>query len=357
MKTIAFFNNKAGVGKTTLVYHLAWMFSELGVRTVALDLDPQSNLTSMFLSEERLTELWENPTDGQTIVAAVAPLLEEGTGDVRPPHLEKVDRNLALVPGDLGLARMEDELSAQWPNCLEGVAKAFRITSALHRAVMLAARHFNAELALIDVGPNLGALNRCAVIAADHVAVPLVPDLFSLQGLRNLGPTLRKWRSGWKKRLEEAPTTLTELPTDKIRAYVELLKEAPSNPTRLPTGAMEPAGYVVLQHAVRQSRPVRTYLRWAERIPAEYRKAMDLPAGDNALTLDTDPNCLAQLKHYRSLMPLAMEAGKPIFYLKPADGAIGAHVSAVNECGKDFRRLAQQLAKATGMELPIPLIG
>lgn len=332
MKTIAFFNNKGGVGKTTLLYHLAWMFSELGVRTVALDLDPQSNLTSMFLPEERLSELWENPTDGQTIVAAVAPLLEEGTGDVRSPHLERVARNLALVPGDLGLARMEDELSNQWPNCLEGVAKAFRITSALHRAVMLAARDFNAELALIDVGPNVGALNRCAVIAADHVAVPLVPDLFSLQGLRNLGPTLRKWRSGWKKRLEEAPSNLTELPT----------------------GAMEPAGYVVLQHAVRQSRPVKAYLRWAERIPAEYRKAMELPTGDAALTLDTDPNCLAQLKHYRSLMPLAMEAGKPIFHLKPADGAIGAHVAAVIECGEDFRRLARRLAKATGLDLPAP---
>jgi cellulose biosynthesis protein BcsQ len=335
MKTIAFFNNKGGVGKTTLVYHLAWMFSELGVATIALDLDPQSNLTSMFLSEERLAELWDNPTDGHTIVAAVAPLIEEGTGDVRPPHHEYIARNLALVPGDLGLARMEDELSAQWPNCLEGVARAFRITSALHRAVMLAASDFNAELALIDVGPNLGALNRCALIAADHVAVPLVPDLFSLQGLRNLGPTLRKWRSGWKKRLEEAPSNLTELPI----------------------GAMEPAGYVVLQHAVRQSRPVNAYLRWAERIPAEYRKAMELPAGDNALTLDTDPNCLSQLKHYRSLMPLAMEARKPIFHLKPSDGAIGAHVAAVNECGGDFRRLAEQLAKATDMELPAPLIG
>jgi cellulose biosynthesis protein BcsQ len=334
MRTIAFFNNKGGVGKTTLLYHLAWMFSELGVRTVALDLDPQSNLTSMFLSEDRLAELWDNPTDGQTIVAAVAPLLEEGTGDVRLPHLEKVALNLALVPGDLGLARMEDELSAQWPNCLEGVAKAFRITSALHRAVMLAARDFNAELALIDVGPNLGALNRCAVIAADHVAVPLVPDLFSLQGLRNLGPTLRKWRSGWQKRLEEAPSSLTDLPT----------------------GAMEPAGYVVLQHAVRQSRPVKAYLRWAERIPPEYRKAMELPPGDNMLTVDNDPNCLAQLKHYRSLMPLAMEAGKPIFQLKPADGAIGAHVAAVNDCGKDFRRLARRLANATGMDLPAPII-
>ena len=43
MKTIAFFNNKGGVGKTSLVFHLAWMFSELDYRVVAADFDPQAN--------------------------------------------------------------------------------------------------------------------------------------------------------------------------------------------------------------------------------------------------------------------------------------------------------------------------
>ncbi len=42
MKTIAFFNNRGGVGKRSLVYHLAWMYSELGLRVLAADLDPQA---------------------------------------------------------------------------------------------------------------------------------------------------------------------------------------------------------------------------------------------------------------------------------------------------------------------------
>jgi cellulose biosynthesis protein BcsQ len=54
MKTVAFFNNKGGVGKTTLVYHLAAMMAERGQTVLAVDLDPQANLTSMFLSEEEL---------------------------------------------------------------------------------------------------------------------------------------------------------------------------------------------------------------------------------------------------------------------------------------------------------------
>lgn len=330
MNTIAFFNNKGGVGKTTLLYHVAWMLSELGVRVVVLDLDPQSNLTSMFLSEDRLDELWEGPASGHSIVSAVAPLLEEGTGDVAQPHLEVVAKRLALVPGDLGLARLEDELSSQWPGCLEGKAKAFRITTAFHRVVRLAATEFKAEVVLMDVGPNLGALNRSAVIAANHVVVPLVPDLFSLQGLRNLGPTLQKWRKGWTKRLDEAPAGLEDLPQ----------------------GSMRPAGYVVLQHAVKKSRPVKAYLRWAERIPSEYRQAMQLPPDPSIVMPENDPHCLAQLKHYRSLMPLAMEAGKPIFHLTPRDGAIGAHVQAVTDCGSDFRKLSLRLAEAVGVMVP-----
>jgi chromosome partitioning protein len=51
MKTIVFFNNKGGVGKTSMVFHLAWMFRDMGHSVLAVDLDPQSNLTSIFLDD------------------------------------------------------------------------------------------------------------------------------------------------------------------------------------------------------------------------------------------------------------------------------------------------------------------
>ncbi len=50
---IAFFNNKGGVGKTTIVYHLAWMFADQNLKVIAADLDPQSNLTAAFLDSIR----------------------------------------------------------------------------------------------------------------------------------------------------------------------------------------------------------------------------------------------------------------------------------------------------------------
>ena len=54
MKTVAFFNNKGGVGKTTLVHHVAWMLAELEHNVLAIDLDSQSNLSSMFLDDQKL---------------------------------------------------------------------------------------------------------------------------------------------------------------------------------------------------------------------------------------------------------------------------------------------------------------
>jgi len=193
-----------------------------------------------------------------------------------------------------------------------------------------AAKSSNSEIVLIDVGPNLGAINRAALIAANYVVIPLAPDLFSLQGLSNLGPTLRKWRKDWSKRLEESP----------------------DHELSLPSGEIKPIGYVILQHAVRESRPVKAYQRWIRRIPATYREAV-LNETDVKIVppASEDPYCLAMLKHYRSLMPLAMEAHKPMFYLKPADGAIGAHVSAVRDCHDDFLTLAKKIGGQIGIRL------
>lgn len=57
-KVIAFFNNKGGVGKTSLVYHIAWMFADQDIHVVAVDLDAQGNLSAAFLEEDRLEQLW-----------------------------------------------------------------------------------------------------------------------------------------------------------------------------------------------------------------------------------------------------------------------------------------------------------
>ena len=328
MKTIAFFNNKGGVGKTSLVYHLAWMFADHGIKTLAVDLDPQSNLTAMFLDEGRLETLWPDDEHPDTVYGAIRPILR-GTGDIAQPHVEMITTTLGLIPGDLGLSRFEDKLSDAWPRCHNRDESAFRTMTAFHRLVQRGAE-WGAEVVLIDVGPNLGAINRSALIASDQVCLPLAPDLFSLQGLKNLGPTLREWRAVWADLLTKAPS---ELP--------------------MPKGKMEPVGYIVMQHGILDTRPVKAYKRWMDQIPSVYREAVldvDEPITLFLPSIAQDPYCLSLLKHYPSLMPMAMEARKPIFFLKSADGAIGAHIEAVKSCYMDFQKLARKIAMAAGIE-------
>lgn len=327
---IAFFNNKGGVGKTSLVYHIAWMLADRGLRVVAADLDPQANLTAAFLDEDRLEELWPDGEHSETVLGAAEPLLR-GIGDVRTPHLELIDpeERLALLVGDLGLSGFEDELSSQWPDCLDGKERAFRVMSAFWRIMQQAAGRHEAALVLVDLGPNLGAINRAALISSTHVVIPLSPDLFSLQGLRNLGPAFHRWRREWQDRRGRA-----------------LLLDF-----ELPPGDMHPIGYIVLQHSVRLDRPVKAYDRWIARIPGQYRESVLGEASDGEVSVAEDPHNLALLKHYRSLMPLAQEARKPIFQLKPGDGAIGAHMAAVVDAYRDFKRLAERVAEGAGVSV------
>ncbi len=115
---LTFFNNKGGVGKTSLVYHLAWILLQTGHRVLACDLDPQANLSAAFLEEDQLESLWngENEDKGTTIFKCVKPLL--GVGDLLSPAPQDIAQDLKLIPGDLALSGFEDALSAEWPKAL-----------------------------------------------------------------------------------------------------------------------------------------------------------------------------------------------------------------------------------------------
>ena len=319
---LTFFNNKSGVGKTSFVYHLAWMLSDMDYQVLACDLDPQANLTRMFISEEHLEMLWTDEGPRGTIYNALQPLLD-GTGDIEGPHLEPIAQKLSLIVGDLSLSTIEDEFSSQWPACLDRRPRAFRVISALWRILQKAAHDSHAEIVLVDVGPNLGAINRSALIATDYVVVPLGADLFSLRGLRNLGPILKRWRQDWKRRQDNW--------------------NPPDFP--IPKGDMKPIGYVMQQHSVRLNRPITVDDKWFNRMPEEYaRNLLDDDDGPYPETPEQDnEHALATVKHYRSLVPMAQEARKPIFHLTPADGAIGSHAVAANTASNDFKALAEKI--------------
>jgi cellulose biosynthesis protein BcsQ len=327
---LTFFNHTGGVGKTSLLYHLAWMFSDFGKRVIVADLDPQSTLTAAFLDDDTIEKLWETTASGSTMYDAVKPLT--GVGDIVPAVLQMITDELFLIPGDAALSSYEDTLTEQWPSSMgdANVYRPMRILSSFWQVMQGAAFAKKADIILVDTGPNLGAINRSVLIAADYVVIPLGADPFSLLGLRHLGPTLRNWKNAWAKRLENWKNS----------------REAHEHADfKLPDGNMNVIGYLTQQHSVRLDRPVRAYDKWSNRIPQEYRKWVLDCSPDNILLPENDPHCIATIKHYRSLVPMRQEVRKPIFKLAAADGAIGSLAAFVRVAGDDFRGLAQAIAK------------
>ena len=176
-----------------------------------------------------------------------------------------------------------------------------------------------AELVIIDVGSNLGALNRSALLGADRVLIPIRADHFGVQGLRNLGPALRKWRTDWQS------LALPRVP-DSISA---------------PAGLMRPLGYVVMQPSMRLDRPVLAYRRWLTKIPEVY--AADVLGQ----ALDSSDE-IAIIRKFRNLMPLSHEARKPMFDLRAADGAVGSTSRFVQVCHREFRDLSTEVLRRIG---------
>ena len=329
---LTFFNNKGGVGKTSLVYHVSWMLSELGHTVLVVDLDPQADLTVALLHERSLEMLWDNPDQdrGSTIYRCVEPLA--GAGDIRDPALFRITNELFFLPGDLALSEFEDLLSAEWPNCLasQNPCHPFRVITSFWRTMQLAARQCEAHIVLVDVGSSLGAINRSALIATDFVIVPLAADLLSRQGLRTLGPALRRWRADWATRRNHwiAPVFT------------------------LPAGEMRPVGYLIKQHGVRLSRPVEPHDGWAKQMPAEYSASvLDRKPKPAPRDPQSDENAIATVKHYRSLVPLAQDARKPIFALTPGDGALGSHAAAARDAFRDFERIANEILRRVEHEV------
>lgn len=148
--------------------------------------------------------------------------------------------------------------------------RALDVTTALDLLSNLAAERVGADVIMIDVGPSLGALNRAALLACDHVIVPLAPDLFSLQGLENVGPTLREWRSDWQMVRER------NLAGKPQASY--------------PPHEFLPLGYIMQQHLARLDRPASAYAEWAEQIPRFFReKVLGEDRPSRRLGTDRDP--------------------------------------------------------------------
>ena len=253
-RIIAVANQKGGVGKTTTTINLAASLAAAERRVLAVDADPQGNLTSGLgrKADKPRPSLYEVLIDQQPLDEILL-----------ATDLE----HLVLAPADRNLTGAEVEL-------VPLMAREYRLKEALAGV----AERF--DYVLVDCPPSLGLLTVNALAAADSVLVPLQCEYFALEGVSELMSTMRRVQRALNRRLEiegvlltmvDERTNLTQQVMGEIRAHFKDKVFKASIPRSIRLGEAPSFGKPIILYDIR-SRGAEAYLDLAKEMMAHEKK-------------------------------------------------------------------------------------
>jgi cellulose biosynthesis protein BcsQ len=335
MISISLFNNKGGVGKTTLTCNIAAHFAlELRKRVLLVDCDPQCNTTQLVLDDETTQRLYkqrESRSKTGTILDVVRPLqVGDAAIDANvSPILASANRfGTDLLAGHPRLSIVEDILSQAWAEAAAGTIGGLRKSNWV--TALCTSLDAKYDVAFFDIGPSLGSLNRTVLLGTQYFMSPMGADVFSIFGIKNIS----EWLSHWLRTYEKGVDLSQQ---DSPGALADFSVE------------MEPrinhgfVGYTVQQYITKSKggvrRPTKAYERLLEDIPNEVAASLGAFAAPNLVTMH-----LGDVPHMYSLVPLAQSVNAPIRELVATDGLVGSQFkqrdSYVGNLGDIVRALA-----------------
>ena len=325
MKSIAFFNNKGGVGKTTLLCNLgAFLAKESKFRVLVVDGDPQSNATAYLLPEGALERIYLN---GSNNIDSFYDSIAEGRGFTQvPPSVFRSNRfSVDVLPGHPNLAAREDLLSRDWSEGLIGYARGLQTTFNFKHLLNLISDKY--DFVFIDMGPSLGAINRSILLAADYFLTPMSVDLFSMIAISNIISTLTSWRGEVE---------------DALKLYSAKTKEQYTVDGQPAQWQLKFLGYVMQQYRAKsvrgERRPVKSFDAILQRFQPHLTELEDKFGFG-----DVSGANLGQIPALASLIPLSQSAHAPVFDLGTSDGVVGAHFAAVDDARVMYAQISERL--------------
>ena len=358
MKILTIFNNKGGVGKTTLTFHLAHALAEKGQRVLLIDLDPQCNLTIYALDEQKIANIWL-PEDAfiedfgnatgrltgnqfDTLVKSPRSVhfhlkpIEDGVSDlVSLPPPVRLRKNLDLIPGRLTLHMFESKVAERFNAIYSGDPLAIRTATSIRNLAQSYAKQNGYDIVILDTSPSLGALNRNILSQADAFLIPGNPDLFSLYGIRNIGSALTLW----KKQFESVFSLLSDAKRHSFpEKFVRFIGYTLYNAKRLQgSKTTNPMG-IALAH-----------YNYAEKIPEVIFEEIDredmvkIPVDRLKISIGDG----AVIHGHNTLSAMAQKYHMPMWKLPGCDDLEPEHVSTIRgnrkiyeDTGRKYRKFA-----------------
>jgi cellulose biosynthesis protein BcsQ len=342
MKSICFFNNKGGVGKTTLMANVAaFIAEERSCRVLVVDADPQCNATQLILGESFTTQLYDTKSKALTASKPKPPMtlydilrpIAIGESQIVLPLKPVSSRNnrfsVDIIPGDPRVALLEDKLSQAWLEMSGGDIGGVRKTNWNRQLVESVRQEY--EFIFFDLGPSLGALNRSVLLGAEFFVTPMGCDVFSLFGVSNIHNWLSSWFSRYQRSIElcEGAGFKDELREFKIQTDINSIARF--------------IGYTVQQYIAKSIKGERRATDSFERIRKRIPETVNSHLGSFiAKHIDSATLRLPDVPHMYSLVPLAQSAACPIHNLVARDGLKGAQFQQK----QDYSQFIEELADA-----------